>query len=325
LPNIINPFGCEDISFITDDEKLEILKSSNGVELALEKIYSIPQNRNFYKPNANKDNITILTKNMKTQVKKQKQFNEQVINHGILLMERMFFTCKNRLSFENQLVIWNNIDENSKLYSFERNITTILSIMETCFQDAISKEIFKKFSDKINREETFRLEKLNLIKELLLELERFNNDKHNTSIDDNFLRNKIWTKDENNTNNINITDECNNLIMQHFENTPRCAFFNEMKLNEFDYFNMHGISIGNIIEYRKILLQRAKNEIDRISNEYKNNKINDNNKLTDEITDKLIREPKFTMRTTLSTIKFSDKDNTRTSHLHLHLLDDTLQ
>jgi hypothetical protein len=44
LPNIINPFGCEDISFITDDEKLGILKSYNGVELALEKIYSKHEN-----------------------------------------------------------------------------------------------------------------------------------------------------------------------------------------------------------------------------------------------------------------------------------------
>jgi hypothetical protein len=133
LPNIINPFGCEDISFITDDEKLQILKSSNGVELALEKIYSKPENRNFYKPNANKDNVSVLNKDMKIQVKKQKQFNEQMINHGVLVMERMFFTCKNRLSFADQLLIWNNIEENRELLRFESNLTTILSVMETCF------------------------------------------------------------------------------------------------------------------------------------------------------------------------------------------------
>jgi hypothetical protein len=309
LPNIINPFGCEDISFITDDEKLQILKSSNGVELALEKIYSKPENRNFYKPNANKDNVSVLNKDMKIQVKKQKQFNEQMINHGVLVMERMFYTCKNRLSFADQLLIWNNIEENRELLRFESNLTTILSVMETCFQDAISKEIFKKFSDKINREETFRLEKLNIVKELLIELERFNNDRNNITIDDDFLRTEVWTKEEHKQSNVDGSEPCNNLALRHMENTPRYNFFQEMKSNEFEYFDMHGASIGNIIEYRKILLQRAKAEIDRISDEYKNHSINENNNLANEIADKLINEPRLQMRVQLSRVKFINDTN----------------
>ena len=309
LPNIINPFGYEDISFITDDEKLAILKSSNGVELALEKIYSKPENRNFYKPNANKDNISVLNKDMKIQVKKQKQFNEQMINHGVLVMERMFYTCKNRLSFADQLLIWNNIEENRELLRFESNLTTILSVMETCFQDAISKEIFKKFSDKINREETFRLEKLNIIKELLTELERFNNDRNNITINNDFLRSEVWTKEEHKQDNVDGSEPCNNLALRHMENTPRYNFFEEMKANEFEYFEMHGASLGNIIEYRKILLQRAKAEIDRISDEYKNHSINENNSLTNEIADKLINEPRLQMRMQLSKVHFINDNN----------------
>ena len=308
LPNIINPFGCEDISFITDDEKLEILKSYNGVELALEKVYSKPENRNFYKPNANKDNVSILNKDMKIQVKKQKQFNEQMLNHGILVMERMFYSCKNRLSFEHQLLIWNNIEENRDLLRFESNITQILSIMETCFQDAISKEIFKKFSDKINREETFRLEKINIVKELLLELERFNNDRNNVTINDDFLRNEVWSKEEKNESDVDSSDSKNNLAIRHLVNTPRFKFFEEMKLNEFEYFDMHGASIGNIIEYRKILIQRAKAEIERITAEYKNHNINDNGNLTNEVKDKLITEPRLQMRTKLANVEFNDKN-----------------
>ena len=309
LPNIINPFGYEDISFITDDEKLQILKSSNGVELALEKIYSRPENRNFYKPNANKDNVSILNKDMKIQVKKQKQFNEQMINHGVLVMERMFYTCKNRLSFADQLLIWNNIEENRELLRFESNLTTILSVMETCFQDAISKEIFKKFSDKINREETFRLEKLKIVKELLIELERFNNDRNNITINDDFLRTEVWTKEEHKQHNVDGSEPCNDLALRHMENTPRYNFFEEMKANEFEYFDMHGASIGNIIEYRKILLQRAKAEIDRISDEYKNHSINENNSLANEIADKLINEPRLQMRMQLAKVKFINDNN----------------
>ena len=315
LPNIINPFGCEDISFITDDEKLGILKSYNGVELALEKIYSKHENRNFYKPNANKDNVSVLNKDMKIQVKKQKQFNEQMLNHGILVMERMFYSCKNRLSFEHQLLIWNNIEENRNLLRFESNITQILSIMETCFQDTISKEIFKKFSDKINREETFRLEKLNIVKELLLELERFNNDRNNVTINDDFLRNEVWSKEEKNEVDVDSSDSKNNLTMRHLVNTPRFKFFEEMKLNEFEYFDMHGVSIGNIIEYRKILIQRAKVEIERITNEYKNHNINNDGNLTTEVTDKLLNEPRLQMRIKLDKVEFNGK----------HLLEDNLE
>jgi hypothetical protein len=246
---------------------------------------------------------------MKIQVKKQKQFNEQMINHGVLVMERMFYTCKNRLSFADQLLIWNNIEENRELLRFESNLTTILSVMETCFQDAISKEIFKKFSDKINREETFRLEKLNIIKELLTELERFNNDRNNITINNDFLRSEVWTKEEHKQDNVDGSEPCNNLALRHMENTPRYNFFEEMKANEFEYFEMHGASLGNIIEYRKILLQRAKAEIDRISDEYKNHSINENNSLTNEIADKLINEPRLQMRMQLSKVHFINDNN----------------
>jgi hypothetical protein len=281
----------------------------------LEKIYSKHENRNFYKPNANKDNVSVLNKDMKIQVKKQKQFNEQMLNHGILVMERMFYSCKNRLSFEHQLLIWNNIEENRNLLRFESNITQILSIMETCFQDTISKEIFKKFSDKINREETFRLEKLNIVKELLLELERFNNDRNNVTINDDFLRNEVWSKEEKNEVDVDSSDSKNNLAMRHLVNTPRFKFFEEMKLNEFEYFDMHGVSIGNIIEYRKILIQRAKVEIERITNEYKNHNINNDGNLTTEVTDKLLNEPRLQMRIKLDKVEFNDK----------HLIEDNLE
>jgi hypothetical protein len=97
------------------------------------------------------------------------------------------------------------------------------------------------------------------------------------------------------------------LALRHLVNTPRFKFFEEMKLNEFEYFDMHGASIGNIIEYRKILLQRAKDEIERITNEYKNHKINDNGNLTSEVKDKLINEPRMLMRNNLAKVEFNDK------------------
>jgi hypothetical protein len=299
LPNIIYPFDYEDISFITDDEKLNILTSSNGVEQALEKIYSKPENRNFYRQNANKDNVSILGKDMKIQIKNLKQFNEQILNKGILLMERMFHSCKNRLSFNDQLLIWNNIEQNRELLAFEHYLVNIINLIETCFRDPISKDIFKKFSDKLYREEIYRKDKINIIKNLIIELERFNQDKTNITIDDDFLRTEVWSQEEHKNKDADEDDLKNNLDLVRIEDTPRFKFFNDMRTEEIEYFDMHGASIGNIIKYRSILLQRAKTEIDRI------NKIYNNDSLGSEVRDKLITQPNDNMLSHLRSIKFS--------------------
>lgn len=300
LPHIIYPFDYEDISFITDDEKLNILTSYNGVELALEKIYSKPENRNFFRQNSNKDNISILGKDMKVQIKNLKQFNEQILNKGVLLMERMFYTCKNRLAFSDQLLIWNNIENNRELLGYEYNLVNIMNIIETYFRDPISKDIFKKFSDKLCREETYRKDKINVIKDLLIELERFNQDKTNVSIDDEFLRQEVWSREEKKSKDADSDSLKNNLNLVRIEETPRFKFFSDMRKEEIEYFDMHGASIGNIIKYRSILLQRAKEEIDRI------NKIYNNDALEDEVRTKLINQANSNMMSHLQNIKFNN-------------------
>ena len=55
-----------------------------------------------------------------------------------------------------------------------------------------------------------------------------------------------------------------------------------MKQEEIKYFNTHGTSLGNIKAYRNILIQRAKDEIERIMNEYKNDRISDDEHFQNE-------------------------------------------
>ena len=52
---------------------------------------------------------------MKIKSCDKKDFNEDFLNQGVILMERLFFSCKNKLSFNDQLLIMNNI-ENNKIY-----------------------------------------------------------------------------------------------------------------------------------------------------------------------------------------------------------------
>ena len=47
LPNVVYPFGYENINVLTDDEKLEILKDPNCIERVLGAIYSHNENKNL--------------------------------------------------------------------------------------------------------------------------------------------------------------------------------------------------------------------------------------------------------------------------------------
>jgi hypothetical protein len=60
MPNFIYPFGFEDMSYITDDEKLRILTCKNPIIECIKVIYSKPQNCNIYRPNSNKDNVKVI-------------------------------------------------------------------------------------------------------------------------------------------------------------------------------------------------------------------------------------------------------------------------
>jgi len=310
LPNVIYPFGYENINFLNQDEMLEILKSSNGVELALQRVYSMPENRNFHRPNANKDFIRVINSDMTVKSQNTKDFNSQMITQGVILMERMLHKCKNNLSFRDQFIVVNNIEEIRKSLMFETNITSILNIIETCFQDPVSKEIFKKFSDLLCREENFKKNKINLIRQLLEELERFNSERLRITISDNFLKQEVWSEEESRNEDADFDSIKNNLNIHYLQKTPRYKFLNKMQQDEMEYFDMHGISLGDIFEYRKILLQRAKDEIEKISKHY------NNEFLTNEVSNKLINEPNTKLKSYLPSVQFNNNnfENTITNN-----------
>jgi hypothetical protein len=130
----------------------------------------------------------------------------------------------------------------------------------------------KKFSDKLCREEPYRKDKINVIKDLIIELERFNQDKTNVSIDDEFLRQEVWSQEEAKSKEADGDSIKNNLNLVRIEETPRFKFFIDMR----------------------------KEEIDRI------NKIYNNESLGDEVRTKLINQANSNMMSHLRNIKFNN-------------------
>ena len=119
-------------------------------------------------------------------------------------------------------------------------------------------------------------------------------------MDEEFLTSFVWTKEKENTPEAEIEDERNNLRRIELENTPRYKFFEEMKELEMKFFSEHGMTIGNIYKYRKILLDRAQKEIDIMETEYNSKQIKD------MLIGKLIDDNKYDMLNRLKDIQFID-------------------
>ena len=382
IPDFIYPFGYEDMSYISDDEKLRILTSDRAIIEALKVIYSKPQNCNIYRPNANKDNIAFISIDIKhtkqtnsdaniqvnnsddevsvsedsTQeesihneprhdessfeedieseseqnIDRQKQYRKTNITPNTITIQdfdistqsikyksmcnkitknatdfllRLLHACKYKLTCQDQLCILENIEDNRIHVSRDFYIEYVVNFLESHFRDIVYKDIFKKYDVIIRKEQNFKTNKLETVKNLIKELERFINDKTiNTinTINEDFLTEHIWTEEKNNRDDIDITDNRNNLEENEIEDTPRYKFFEDMKELEIKYFSEHGMSIGNLYKYRKILLERAQQEVNILSEEYNNQLIKD------KIIRKLIKNNTYTLIRRLKDIRFID-------------------
>jgi hypothetical protein len=380
IPNFIYPFGYEDMSYITDDEKLRILTSNRAIIEALKVIYSKPQNCNIYRPNANKDNISFISMDVKNidneniqdiisnddeseseseiietansteeesihneprqdassfeedieseteqEIQRNKHYRKKNIkdkeikegNFDISIQSikyksiinkltknatdfllRLLHACKYKLTCQDQLCILENIEDNRIHVSRDFYIEYVVNFLEAQFRDIVYKDIFKKYDLMIRKEQNFKTNKLETVKNLIKELERFITDKKQDTIDEDLLTNQIWAEEKENRDDINITDERNNLEENEIELTPRFRFFEDMKELEMKYFSEHGMSIGNLYKYRKILLERAQREVNILSEEYNNQRIKD------KIIRKLIKNNTFTLISRLKDIRF---------------------
>lgn len=458
MPNFIHPFGYEDMTFLTDEEKLKILTSKNGIADAIEAIYSQPQNCNIYRPNVNKQHFSVLMvqekevfvnkvlkpksdpykffnldsdsdtekkvvlsdgryidsdgdivgpsvkskfkrkpaqtgaqveaqpkqnathqqeldsdnehleprqdessfeselsscsgieeSNKKLFIKnhnsgkskdKQKKYKHRnkgtgkrnddedssdedkteisitdilvkskqlknmydlIVDNALKYLDKLLYSCKHKLSFEDQLCIAENI--NTMRIKMNNNVylDNIISILETQFRDKLYKEIFNKYEHKIRFNAEFKEDKINAVKLLLKDLNRFIADRTHRTIDDDFLDTQIWSEEVHKSSNANPTNERNNLNNFSIEDTPRYQFFEDMRELEYKYFDEHGISLGNLNLYRKLLIERAQKEIERVEREY------NNKKLKDELIGKLINDKKYSFDRRLKQIKFVD-------------------
>lgn len=102
----INPFGKEDISFLTTEDKMNLLmKRYMGVPELIKMIHDIPSNHNIYQPNINKKTLAVLNDNNELEFNDYKNICEKLIEDNIQRLDDFFneleedinSTIKNRL------------------------------------------------------------------------------------------------------------------------------------------------------------------------------------------------------------------------------------
>ena len=301
MPQMINPFGYEDISFLNDSEMLEILKSRDGALIAMEKVYSKLENRNFYKQNIGKDNISYLDGNLEIQVYKQKDFHDKLLYQSVEFMYRICFRCRERISLEDQIVIMKNINIIEKTIEMKDNVANVVSaILERDFMDKQRRDIIQKFNDRLRTDKSFKEDKLKFLKEIKKELNKFYINKTHTTISDDLLRDEAWTKEEDETTHRDNHD--NNLNMHHLEYTPRYIFFEDMKKDEVEYLRDRGISIADIKELINIHTQRDNNELSYIEDKYSKDL---SKEIKDKIEDKIVED----VNSNITKIKLNSKQS----------------
>ena len=248
---------------------LEILKSPNGAIIAMEKVYSKLENRNFYKQNIGKDNISYLDSNLDIQIYKEKDFHDKLLYQSVEFMYRICFKCRDKLSLEDQIVIMKNINIIEKTLDMKNDVANLVSVMlERDFMNSSRRDLIQKFNFKLQNDLTFKDDKLKFLKEIKKELNSYYVNKTSTTINDNLLKNEAWTKKEETEPTTKKEDIYNNLNMYYINDTPRYNFFEEMKQDEINYLQEHGFTIADIKELINIHSERNKKELAYIESTY---------------------------------------------------------
>ena len=111
----INPLGKEDISFLTDKDKLEILmKRYMGVPELIKRVHDNPSNHNFYMPNVNKKILAYLNNENKLEYDNYDEVCDQIIEDNIQRFDDFFGELEQEMNKSIKNKVRKVIEDNNK-------------------------------------------------------------------------------------------------------------------------------------------------------------------------------------------------------------------
>jgi len=309
-PIITMPTSNVDIEQLVSINELDTINDNSNSHNTdnLEKIFTRQEHKSYFKQNANRQQVEVINNQFNTKVFTDRQFKDEMIKNLIIAVQRMFYICKNDLEFAEQLVLWQNIKLLKTNYTnclkikneneLPSNVKTIMdNIYNLVFENKANEQIcdnFALFKTKITKDAKYKDSLLNLLQSIIKELEDYNKDLENITIDEEILQ-SYWLLPE---ESIDLNHKDNNVLQNDYIETPRYKYFEDMIEVENDKLNENTQSVGNINEVHKIRDERKEEEIKRIVDYFNLSKIRSMRMRTD-----LIVQPKNGLFSALQLIR----------------------
>ena len=163
----INPLGKEDISFLTEKDKLKILsKRYMGVPELIKMIHDKPSNHNFYLPNVNKKVLAYLNGENKLEYEHYNLICNQIVDDNIERFDKFFNELGNKLNKTIKPKVDKVVEDNNS----SSNISSKYIEDIKFYLMNRSKEYKKDITDYVNKLSEL-IEKENLDKEKGIDIE----------------------------------------------------------------------------------------------------------------------------------------------------------
>jgi hypothetical protein len=150
----IYPLGYEKLPNISQDEMIRLLElGDEGVIEIVKLVCEQDENKNFYKLNMNKNNISFLSNQYKIDVCQETELKKTLLKQCVILTYQMLIACSPILSSEKIYTINSNLQNMSsrmKEEIYENGLKNIIEY-ELRNNNKITKDKIKKYTKEINQ------------------------------------------------------------------------------------------------------------------------------------------------------------------------------
>ena len=159
----IYPFGFEKLPNISKEEMKKLLLSGDqGVIDIIKLVYEQDENKNFYKINLNKNNISYLSNQYKIDICQETELKQTLLKQCVILTYQMLILCSPLLSSEKIYEINSNLQNMSdkmKEEIYDNGLKNIIEY-ELRTNNKLTKDKITKYTKEINNNSIIKEEAL---------------------------------------------------------------------------------------------------------------------------------------------------------------------
>ena len=289
----INPFGQENTDFLSNKEKLEILRSGHKACIKILKIvYNRNENKNFYKVNKKHSTISYLKDNTNDNKENKddnnnntmssidvfqlREFRKEIFNNSTTLLYSIMIDCKNDLCFEEQLALMDNITTiKNDVYNeiFNNSLSNLRKELGECILDTETKNEINwgienvisyetdNNNDKNRKQISNYVKQINdkpIVKDIFTtQVSKQKEKRHiiNKELNDNSIENSEITEKY---GKVEYGELANQLQLSHYHNTKFVKKLNEREKIE-ETIVIKDNTLGKLNTYNNIKKDREKN------------------------------------------------------------------